>query len=368
MGTTPKFLDIHILQTLPPSNINRDDNGRPKTCEYGGTPRMRVSSQAWKKATRDMFGSILDSHELGMRSREFSTMIAKRMNEHPDEETFNLIVGKLLENLSIKEDTQRKGNSGALQFFGNLQWAKIAEIADLAAKSDDPEKTIKEHRKELKSFLDADRSIDIALFGRMTAATNKNEPPVPVDAACQVAHSISVNRAQVETDYLTAVDDCDNESGAGLIDRPGFISSILYRYATIDLRQLSINLAGDQEACRRAVAAFLTAFTQSMPSGKRNSFAPNTLPLLVVTEVRSDRPVSLVEAFEKPIQGDLAAASVAALAAEDTDVETVFGLDKPKRNVSATRHAVDSLPDDWRETVVPFPALVSQTVRDALGE
>lgn len=42
------FLDMHIIQTLPPSNINRDDTGSPKTALYGGVRRARVSSQSWK--------------------------------------------------------------------------------------------------------------------------------------------------------------------------------------------------------------------------------------------------------------------------------------------------------------------------------
>ena len=43
------FLDIHAIQVLPPSNVNRDDTGSPKTARYGGVVRARVSSQSWKK-------------------------------------------------------------------------------------------------------------------------------------------------------------------------------------------------------------------------------------------------------------------------------------------------------------------------------
>ena len=42
------YVDFHILQTVPPSCINRDDTGSPKTAVYGGVLRARVSSQAWK--------------------------------------------------------------------------------------------------------------------------------------------------------------------------------------------------------------------------------------------------------------------------------------------------------------------------------
>lgn len=44
------FLDIHVVQTVPPANINRDDTGSPKTAQYGGVTRARVSSQCWKGA------------------------------------------------------------------------------------------------------------------------------------------------------------------------------------------------------------------------------------------------------------------------------------------------------------------------------
>ena len=40
------YVDFHILQTVPPSCINRDDTGSPKTAVYGGVLRARVSSQA----------------------------------------------------------------------------------------------------------------------------------------------------------------------------------------------------------------------------------------------------------------------------------------------------------------------------------
>lgn len=49
MRSNRLFLDIHIIQTVPPSNVNRDDTGSPKTAQYGGVTRSRVSSQSWKK-------------------------------------------------------------------------------------------------------------------------------------------------------------------------------------------------------------------------------------------------------------------------------------------------------------------------------
>ena len=44
---TNLYLDINVLQTVPPANLNRDDTGSPKTAVYGGAVRARVSSQVF---------------------------------------------------------------------------------------------------------------------------------------------------------------------------------------------------------------------------------------------------------------------------------------------------------------------------------
>lgn len=63
------YLDLHVLQTVPPSCVNRDDTGSPKTAVYGGATRARVSSQAWKRAIRLMFEDILPSDKVGQRTK-----------------------------------------------------------------------------------------------------------------------------------------------------------------------------------------------------------------------------------------------------------------------------------------------------------
>ena len=35
------YVDLHVIQTVPPSCINRDDTGSPKTAVYGGATRAR---------------------------------------------------------------------------------------------------------------------------------------------------------------------------------------------------------------------------------------------------------------------------------------------------------------------------------------
>ena len=56
-----EFIQIHLLVSYPPSNLNRDDLGRPKTATMGGTQRLRISSQSLKRAWRksDLFEEAL---------------------------------------------------------------------------------------------------------------------------------------------------------------------------------------------------------------------------------------------------------------------------------------------------------------------
>ena len=74
-------IDVHILQTVPPSNLNRDDTGSPKTAFYGGVRRARVSSQAWKRATRKAFDSTLDTAELGIRTKRLVQVLSTRVTD-----------------------------------------------------------------------------------------------------------------------------------------------------------------------------------------------------------------------------------------------------------------------------------------------
>jgi len=73
------FLDVHAIHTVPPSNINRDDTGSPKTAQYGGVTRARVSSQSWKKAIRQYFLENGGLKNVGIRSLEIVRYVAEKI-------------------------------------------------------------------------------------------------------------------------------------------------------------------------------------------------------------------------------------------------------------------------------------------------
>lgn len=310
------YLDVHVIQTLPPSNMNRDDTGSPKTAQYGGVRRARVSSQAWKKAIRNYFCE--KGVDLGIRTKDILNGVLERvisLDPMWDREEALGCIQKAYElvNVQIKEDKKSgKKLTQALFFLGKRQAEELAkEIVEnkekYLAETKKTEKKSKTSSNKKKSdeklieILNSQPEIDIALFGRMVA----DEPQLNTDASCQVAHAISTHAIQTEFDYFTAMDDLspEDQPGAGMLGNVEYNSSTLYRYANIAVHDFAVQL-GDKTAAISACKLFVEAFSNSLPTGKENSFAHQTLPSLVMVTLREDRPVNLVSAFENPIKTD----------------------------------------------------------------
>ncbi len=297
------YVDVHVLQTVPPSNLNRDDAGSPKQALYGGVRRARVSSQAWKRATRIAFEEQVPKDELATRTKRISQLLTERLASRTglDREVAARIATALLKRLGIKAG-KKATDTAYLLFFGRPQVDRLVDLvaqqaADLASLDDDA-LAGEVGALPVTEVLRTGHPIDVALFGRMVA----DIPGLNVDAATQVAHALSTHAVETEFDYYTAVDDENVEdSGAGMIGTVEFNSSTLYRFATVGMHQLRENLGDDVEAAITALEVFLFAFVTSMPTGHQNSFAHRTLPNLVTVVVREDQPVNLVSAYERPV-------------------------------------------------------------------
>lgn len=338
-------IDIHALQTLPPSLINRDDTGAPKSAIFGGVPRQRVSSQSWKRAIRNYFEKNVDPEFVGDRSKRLPEKIAKLVENHDGWDTERAIkqVANLFKVAGIstevdskrikeleksdaedKEELIKEASYPRTKYLIFLSPQQI-DRAVRAIVDADGEKIKKAEAKEI---LDTQHSVDMAMFGRMIA----DDAAFNVDAAVQVAHALGIHSSAPEFDYFTAVDDLaedGEETGAGMIGTVQMMSSTLYRFATVNVAGLKENLDSEENA-KQAAVQFVDAFIKSMPTGKINTFANHTLPELVYITVRDTRPVSLVTAFEEPVQAtddkNLRLAGAEALAKEEREFEENYGL------------------------------------------
>src|SRR5690348_10921870 len=75
------FIELHLLQNFAPANLNRDDTGAPKDCEFGGHRRARISSQCLKRAIRREFqsGALLSDEHLSHRTKRLIEELADRL-------------------------------------------------------------------------------------------------------------------------------------------------------------------------------------------------------------------------------------------------------------------------------------------------
>ena len=233
------FVDVHVLQTVPPSNINRDDTGSPKTAYYGGVRRARVSSQAWKRATRTAFEEHLDRNSLGVRTKRVVDLVAARITLLDADLADSAVEragavlkaagitlekprtkAKKVKDPTLEVESEPSEQSQYLLFLSHSQVDQLASLAVTASAGD-----LAIDKKAAKAAADTSHSIDVALFGRMLA----DAADLNVDAAAQVAHALSVHAVDNEFDYFTAVDDmapADN-AGAGMIGTIEFNSSTL---------------------------------------------------------------------------------------------------------------------------------------------
>jgi len=292
------FIDFHVIQTVPPSCINRDDSNSPKTAIYGGVLRARVSSQCWKYAMRKFFREHFDEDQLSVRTKKIVELVIKEI-EKLDPSLAGAPATRLAEDvisqagikLSEPDEKRRKKDAGepretgALFFMSKWQAANLATLA-VNGNTD---------RKDAKDALCKGHGVDIALFGRMVA----DDSMLKVSASSQVAHAISTHHVDNDFDFFTAMDEM--APVAGMLSTTGFNSSTLYRYAALAVHVLHDNL-GNGKITSQAVAEFARAFIMSMPTGKQNSFANRNLPDAVMVTMRHDQPVSLAGAFEEPVK------------------------------------------------------------------
>ena len=304
------FVDIHALHTLPYSNVNRDNLGAPKTCWYGGVERIRVSSQAWKRAIRKEVEQ--DMEQPTERTRRIASLVA----------------GILTDRGWTTDDARRAGRAVVYAYglepaaddddTDTLLWTPpaAAELADVVEKHRDTVAALplpkvdgkgKPKNPAAKDILDAVKPMSaevkailnrtsptITLLGRMLA----DRPDHTIYGLAEIAHAFTVHESAPEFDYFTAVDDCADNSGAGHVGAAQFTTGVFYRYSSINLTQLAATIGADD--ARQVVTAWARRFVTATPSGKQTATAARTVADLAHIVVR-DAPQSYAPAFETPI-------------------------------------------------------------------
>ena len=304
------LIEVHILKNYPPVNLNRDENGAPKSCLFGGVMRGRISSQCLKRSwrTSDVFKNV---GSVGIRTRKLPELVYDELIRLGVDEEFAEVAKTKMTGIGNKKgETNDTGKTSQIAFYSPEEITRVAQAIKVIIEQDGNIKTFDKRNpvKDFKPLVDnaklAPVSADIALFGRMVTS----DYFMNIDASMQVAHAISTHAVNQESDYYVAMDDLlkvGEEAGADMIGDIDYNSCCYYEYASIDTDALLENLkhVPDRERLvENLIPALLKTMAFANPSGKQNTFAGQTLPSLVMVECKDEKiPLSYVNAFEEPV-------------------------------------------------------------------
>lgn len=280
-----RHLTLHVVNSIPWSNLNRDDTGTPKRLNQGGVLRGQLSSQSIKRAARTDYEE--QSMDRSFRSGNLAALVTKRALElrpEADEKAMVKAAVQLIGRLTKESATEGGSDRSA--------WLSTEELEAAAQRisSGNDDEFIEGHKTG---------SLAIAAFGRMFA----NDPTKGTEAALSVSPAVATHRTVIENDYFSTVDDYgkeDHGAGATFLGISQYLNGVFYRTVTIDREQLKESWTGTTgEHARTNLGLLLTSLIYKLPRGKRHGTAPYVMPALVLCEEQAYR---LAYDFETPVQ------------------------------------------------------------------
>lgn len=371
------FLQIHTLTSYPAALLNRDDVGFAKRLPFGGSTRLRISSQCLKRHWRTFEGDgAIGTIELGgelvpmaVRSRRsfeehvYTPLVASGVEASIAEAvTDRLMAAVLGESAKAKKvRAERKGKkdeapterepikTGQVTVLGKPELDYLCGLGkEIAAKSkseSDVEKATKalltKERLENLKVLRRGAGLDAALFGRMVTS----DYLARTDAAIHVAHAFTVHSEETESDYFSAIDDLDKRDdalGSGHIGSTELTSGLYYGYVVVDVPLLVSNLEGgdrkewsskDRALAAEVVRRLAHLIPTVSPGAKLGSTAPYAYSHFMLAEWGKAQPRTLANAFDRPVRahGDVLASAYDALAEYVTELDGAYGKSTERR-------------------------------------
>lgn len=337
-------LQFHLLWASALHNVNRDEDGRPKTAEYGGHTRGRISSQAKKRAIRY---SHFPDGQRAVRTREAAIEAFDTLSAAGVEESLAVLAALAVNHAlggggdvpddkavadRIKKLTEKKLVTACMAEFGKEEAAArhallrkglgteqglVVSTRELAALREGVARLVAvqgerpaELPAELRGWVQAlgrdgllgsdYADIDTALFGRMVAA----RPEFNVEAACAVSHAITTHAFAIEGDYFSAGEELNvlEGTGAAITSYAFFGAGVYYQHAVLDLDHLHETLGKDAARTRQSLGLFLDGLVHAQPGGKRNAFASDGAASCVLVSAGDGPTFNHMAAFLDPVK------------------------------------------------------------------
>lgn len=328
-----RFIQLHILTSYPPSNLNRDDMGSPKSAIIGGTNRIRISSQSLKRAwrTSEIFSAKASK---GIRTKELGKNIVypKLIQEGIDEKLALKSAIKIAGAFGKNKSEKKKGDNRNLEIeqIAFISPEELFEVDKLITRIVETKEEPSD--KDIRLLRKKTTAADLAMFGRMIA----DDPSYNIEASVQVAHAFTVHSVKAENDFFTAVDDLSEESddaGASHLGEREFAAGLYYIYICInaDLLRENLTLGEDTQnaeaLAQRALQGLTEAAITVSPSGMQNSFASRARASYVLAEKGDELPRSLSVAFLRAIKNnDILDSAIAELERQKKNIDRAYEI------------------------------------------
>lgn len=309
-----RYVDLHVLQDIPASCLNRGEYNEPKTLMMGNSRRAALSSQCVKRADRHDLESLLS--EPAARTRRLPPRLTAALRAAGWPEDLARFAAAQIPRSATAEgmatDPRAEDRTLAMLFLPADR--VIDDLAALCARHRPAlEKGMAKEAKsttKLAAYLPTadvvsllcQRTASISLFGRFLAGL----ADAHVDGAVQMAWAFTTHTCDLQPDFYTAQDDWAEagEAASAHLDTAYLSAGVFYRYTSVNLTELTENLDGDTAQAIALLGAFTDVFISTLPKAKKNSTAPHTLPDTVHYVIRDRRPVSYASAFHQPVKAE----------------------------------------------------------------
>lgn len=307
------FLEFHFLRTLAYSNVNRDEDGSPKSCIFNGIKRWRVSSQSQKRAV------LVDLHEKdvnhfdGKNTRHIRDLFEQSLIKCGVK---NGNASKIAQGIAELIGGKNNKTPNITQTLVKISSSEIEYISSKIAKSISSKEEKKIFGKNmiiknaiLKKWFSDDvirGRADISLHGRMLTGKENFLSELSIEGAASYGHAFTTHSAMPEIDFFSAVDDCQptEDTGSAHIDDNLYSSGTFYHPTIIDLTLFHKNSKLESTEFLDALENYNRSMIRAFPSGKKNSAFTRDFPSYVICSFRKNGvPQSLANAFKDPIRG-----------------------------------------------------------------
>lgn len=350
------FVVVHSLTSVVGMNLNMDMDHLPKTLRYGGTERMRVSSQSLARAAREYMRTDRTQQHAGahaLSTRSLPAAVAQQLETAHDVDPADAhpLAALVVAASGLSINPSRPGQTKVMAYvpanapaqlahivmthLGDLDgpreamedtiahWVSASQGTVTSPAGNDPVSPLGGLPKSLvtaaQDVLEPGTVEEIAVFGRLL--TELPGPFGRIFSASHIAHGFGADPLNRLTDEFTAHDDYQEGgvfSRSGMLGRQYLVSGTLYRQASLDRHQLrhTLALSGRNEAEVEALAQsaerrWTQAIVRSLPKARRSRHGSPPRPTLAVIAT-SDEALTAGPAFEEPITSQPAGPHAAA--------------------------------------------------------